>query len=480
MVQGEPSRVVNGVWAPGRRTLTAGLVLTVTVVAFEALAIATVMPLVEDELGDLHLYGWVFSAFFLGNLVGIVLAGRAADRMLPAVPFAIGLVLFGTGLVVGGLAPSMLVLVVGRALQGLGAGALPAVAYVSIGRGYAPALRPRMFALLSTAWVVPSLLGPAFSGFIGETVGWRWVFLGLVPLLVGIGAVAVAALRRIPAPEVPSEGASVLDALLVAGGAATLLAGLGAEQRAVGVGLVVLGLVLAVPAYRRLTPRGTLHAAAGLPAAIACRGVLTFAFFASDAYVPLMLTDVRGLRAGVAGLALTAATLAWTTGAWLQERFVIRIGVRPLVRLGFTVILVGTVVFALAVSDRVPVFVGILGWGVTGLGMGLAYAPISLTVLGAATPGQEGAATSALQLSDVLGIALGTGVAGALIAFGEDTGWAASRALLGVYAMTVVVAAVGVLLAGRLPTVGSTPSHPGSAPSAPGSDRGARPGTLPT
>jgi MFS family permease len=480
MVEGDASTDPSGVFAPGRRTLTAGLVLTVTVVAFEALAIATVMPLVEDELGDLHLYGWVFSAFFLGNLVGIVLAGRAADRMLPAVPFAIGLVLFGTGLVVGGLAPSMLVLVVGRALQGLGAGALPAVAYVSIGRGYAPALRPRMFALLSTAWVVPSLLGPAFSGFIGETIGWRWVFLGLVPLLVGIGAVAVAAVRRIPAPEVASEGASVVDALLVAGGAATLLAGLGAEQRTVGVGLVVLGLVLAVPAYRRLTPRGTLRAASGLPAAIACRGVLTFAFFASDAYVPLMLTDVRGLRAGIAGLALTAATLAWTTGAWLQERFVVRIGVRPLVRLGFSVILAGTVVFALAVSDRVPVFVGILGWGVTGLGMGLAYAPISLTVLGAATPGQEGAATSALQLTDVLGIALGTGVAGALIAFGEDTGWDASRALLGVYAMTVVVAAVGVLLAGRLPTVGSTPSHPRSATSAPGSGPATRPGTLPT
>jgi MFS family permease len=208
--------------------------------------------------------------------------------------------------------------------------------------------------------------------------------------------------------------------------------------------------------------------------------VLTFAFFASDAYVPLMLTDVRGLRAGVAGLALTAATLAWTTGAWLQERFVARIGVRPLVRAGFTVILVGTAVFALAVSERVPVAVGIVGWGVTGLGMGLAYAPISLTVLGQATPGQEGASSAALQLSDVLGIALGTGVAGALIAFGDDASWDASRALLGVYAMTVVVAMMGVLLAGRMPTAGSTPSRPRSAPSAPGTDRAARPGTLPT
>lgn len=441
-----------GVWVPGRRTLTAGLVLTITVVAFEALAVATVMPLVEDELGDLHLYGWVFSAFFLGNLVGIVLAGRAADRMLPAIPFAVGLALFGAGLIVGGLAPSMLVLVVGRALQGLGAGALPAVAYVAIGRGYEPSARPRMFALLSTAWVVPSLIGPAVSGFIGDSVGWRWVFLGLVPLFSIIGTIAVMAVRRIPAPDVATEGSSLADALLVAAGAGILLAGLGAEQLIVGLAMVVAGLVLAVPAFRRLTPRGTLRATSGLPAAVACRGVLTFAFFASDAYVPLMLTDVRGLRAGIAGLALTAATLTWTAGAWLQERWVHRVGPRPLVRIGFLIIVAGTTVFALALSSRVPAAIGIVGWGVTGLGMGLAYAPLSLTVLDEATRGQEGAATAALQLTDVLGIALGTGTAGALVAFGGDASWLPRSALLGVFVMTIVVALAGALLASRLPT----------------------------
>jgi MFS family permease len=439
------------VWAPGRRTLTAGLVLTITVVAFEALAIATVMPLVEDDLGDIHLYGWVFSAFFLGNLVGIVIAGRAADRMLPAIPFAFGLVLFGSGLVVGGLAPSMAVLVVGRALQGLGAGALPAVAYVSIGRGYAPEMRPRMFALLSTAWVVPSLIGPALSGFIGESVGWRWVFLGLIPLFALIGTIAVLAVRRIPAPDVPSPGASFVDALLVAAGAAVLLAGIGADQLPIGIGLVVIGLVLWLPAFRRLTPQGTLRAAPGLPAAIASRGIVTFAFFASEAYVPLMLTDVKGLRAGLAGLSLTAAALAWTTGSWFQERFVYRLGPKPLVRFGLIVMVIGVAGFAFALGPGIPAGLGIAAWGVTGFGMGLAYTPLSFAALDRATPGQEGAAASALQLSDVLGIALGTGVAGAIVAFGEDASWLPRSALLGVFVMTIVVAAGGALLAGRLP-----------------------------
>src|ERR1022692_2237181 len=146
---------VRGLWAPDRRALTAGLVLTVTFVASEALAVVTVMPVVARDLGGFRLYGWVFSAFMLGSVVGIVAAGREADRRGPAVPFAAGLLLFGSGLAVAGLAPTMAMLVAGRALQGLGAGAVPAVAYASIGRSLAGPLRVRMMAVLSTAWVVP-------------------------------------------------------------------------------------------------------------------------------------------------------------------------------------------------------------------------------------------------------------------------------------------------------------------------------------
>src|SRR6202011_3936024 len=142
-----------GLWAPQRRALTVGLVLTITFVASEALAVVTVMPVVARDLGGLRLYGWVFSAFMLGSVVGIVAAGREADRRGPAIPFVAGLVLFGSGVAAAGLAPSMEVLVAGRALQGLGAGAVPAVAYASIGRSLPGPLQARMMAVLSTAWV---------------------------------------------------------------------------------------------------------------------------------------------------------------------------------------------------------------------------------------------------------------------------------------------------------------------------------------
>src|SRR2546426_1609802 len=163
----------EGLWSARRRALTVGLVLTITLVAFEALAISTVMPVVARELGGLDLYGWVFSAFFLGNLVGIVVVGGLIDRGGLIRPFVAGLTLFGVGLAIGGLAPSMPILVVGRLLQGFGAGSIAPTAYVAIGRSLPEELRARMFATLSTPWGLPGGLGPALAGGIAPQSTWR-------------------------------------------------------------------------------------------------------------------------------------------------------------------------------------------------------------------------------------------------------------------------------------------------------------------
>ena len=126
----------GGVWGREHRRLTAGLVLTISAIAFEVLAVATVLPATVADLGGLELYGWVFSGLLLTSIVGAVIGGRSADRRGPAPAFAVGVALFAAGLAVAGLAPSMPVLVAGRVVQGLGAGLVGAVAFVGIGRGY--------------------------------------------------------------------------------------------------------------------------------------------------------------------------------------------------------------------------------------------------------------------------------------------------------------------------------------------------------
>jgi MFS family permease len=449
-------------WAPERRALTVGLVLTITFVASESLAVVTVMPVVARDLGGLRLYGWVFSAFMLASVVGIVAAGRQIDRRGPAVPFVAGVVLFCCGLAVAGLAPSMGVLVAGRVLQGLGAGVGPSVAYATIGRSMEGPLRARMIAVLSTAWVAPGLAGPAIAAEVARLFGWRWVFLGLLPVVVVAGSIAVPALARLgpPGPAAQAQEHRLIDGLRTAAAAALILGGLtlwaGSGEVLVGLALIAAAGIVGLPAFRRLVPPGTLTVRPGLPATIACRGLLTFAFFGSDAYVPLAITALKHRSPVVAGLAVTGATLAWTAGSWTQARLSGRWEGRRLVRTGLVIILVGIAAMALDLLPAVPVAEGLAAWTVAGLGMGLAYAPLSLLMLREAQPGQEGQASASLNLTDVLGTAIGIGVGGAAVAAeaGHDL-------RVGIWSAFAIAAAVGM---GVLAVTSHLPPGPTSAP----------------
>lgn len=461
----DPAEERAAVWAPQQRMLTIGLILVITVAAAEALAVATVMPLVEQDLGGLEWYGWVFSGFFLGNLVGIVGAGRIAERRPPAIPLAIGLTLFSLGLAAAGMATSMPMLVGARVGQGLGAGALPATAYLCISRAYAPAARPRMFALLSTAWVVPSLIGPGVSGVVGESLGWRWVFIGLLPVTATAGVVAWLGVRRIgPPPEVGHRIRAGYVAVLVLAAAVFLGAG-EIEPLVLAVAVGATGAITAAVAFSRLTPPGSLRARPGLPATVAAKGLFTLAFFASDAFVPYLLVNARGVDARYAGLVITTVSLAWAAGAWVQERVVTRRGPRRIVATGFLLVAAGVAVMIAVSASLVPVGVSFPAWAATGLGAGLLYGPISAAALASAERGQEALASASQQLADVLGIAVGTGVAGVMVARAEQAGWAAADRVIPVLVGSIGVALLGALVARRLPA--SVLGHEHDAPTAP-------------
>jgi MFS family permease len=346
-------------------------------------------------------------------------------------------------------------------MQGIGAGAVPSVAYATIGRSLPEELRARMMAVLSTAWVVPGLAGPAISAEVARLFGWRWVFLGLLPVVAVAGSIAVPALIRLgppPASEVRQH--RLTDGLLTAAGATLLLAGLslaaGSGAILAGLALIAVGAAAGLPALRRLVPAGTLTGRPGLPATIASRGLLTFTFFGADAYVTLAITAVRHRSPVVAGLAVTGATVAWTAGAWVQARLNDVWEGRRLVRTGLVIILAGIAGMVLVLQPSVPVAVGLAAWTVAGLGMGLAYAPLSLMMLQKALPGQEGQASASLNLADVLGTALGIGAGGAAVAAA-----AGGDLRLGITAAFAVAAAVGVV---ALAFTRRLPANIGSAP----------------
>jgi MFS family permease len=185
--------------------------------------------------------------------------------------------------------------------------------------------------------------------------------------------------------------------------------------------------------------------------------LLTFTFFGADAYVTLAVTAIRHRSPAFAGLAVTGATLSWTAGAWVQARLNEKWEGRRLIRTGLVIVLAGIAGMTLALRPDVPAWAAVAAWTVGGLGMGLAYAPISLMMLRSAPPGQEGRTSASLNLSDVLGIAIGIGVGGAAVAAG-----AGSHLSLGITVAFAAAAAAGVsalLVSHRLPDT-ITPAPP--------------------
>jgi MFS family permease len=220
----------------------------------------------------------------------------------------------------------------------------------------------------------------------------------------------------------------------------------------IGVPLAIAGALLAWRMLPRLLPEGTIRLAPGLPAAIATMGLLNLAFFGVDAFVPLALTDIRGTSTRFAGLALTAATVTWTSGSWLQAHLARRASPRKVIRTGFTLLSLGFIGMLIVVLTDVSVYGGIVAWAFAGIGIGMSYASMSLVVVESAPTGEEGTATSSMQLTNTLGAAVATGLGGAFVAL-LSTGDVASKSSLMVqYLAMLGVLACAYLAAARLPS----------------------------
>lgn len=446
----------GGAWAPERRVLTVGLLGLVTAVAFEGMAVPTVLPATVRDLGGLDLYGWAFSAFWLTNIIGITMAGTDADQHGPARAFGAGVVLFAVGMLISGLAPDMTVVIAGRAVQGFGSGAIGAVIYAAVARAYDPVAMPRMIALVSSAWVVPGLVGPALAGGVADGIGWRWVFAGLVPPVLLMGLAVLAPLRSLGPPVAAAErargeGRRGLEAVRLAVGSTLALGALSVGQPLVAVILGVAGVWLVVAALGHLLPSGALTARAGRAAAVSVVFAVTFAFFGTEAFLPAAVTLVRGETTTIGGLALSGAAVSWTAGSWLQARLAPRGLRRQLVGGGSLLIAAGIGITALVLLPGMPVAMAAVGWTVAGLGMGLAYSTLALLTLETAEPGQEGQSSSALQLMFTLGTAFGAGIGGAVVALAA-AGLLGLAAAIGVVDGIMLVVALGAAaLAVRIP-----------------------------
>jgi EmrB/QacA subfamily drug resistance transporter len=413
---------------PEQFVVAVGIMAALAVAALDGTVVSTAMPTIIGNLGGLSEYSWVFSAYLLASTVTVPLYARLADMYGRKPIFLTGLALFVGGSMLCGFAGSMAQLILFRAIQGLGAGAVQPISFTIIGDVFESEQRAKIQGLFSGVWGAAAVVGPALGSIITTTIGWRWVFFVNAP----VGLAAAFLIGRFLHERIERRrhrldlaGAGILTAgLLSLLFAATEGGQLWGWTSPATLGLVVAAVALLVSfglfEQRIAEPLIdlTLLNVPVIAAGLAIGGLSGVVMFSLSTYVPPLVQGVMGGTALQAGVAVAAMSIGWPIGSITGGRALLRFGARPTVLVGTTMLVAGTLVVTQATRAGTlegGLAVAALGEALTGLGMGLSSTTI-LVMVQAAVPWQRRAvATGLVQFSRTIGGAVGVGLLGGIV-----------------------------------------------------------------
>jgi EmrB/QacA subfamily drug resistance transporter len=446
------------------------LMLSTSLVAIDSTILATAVPSVVADLGGLSQFPWLFSLYLLAQAVSVPIYGKLADQMGRKPMMLFGVSLFVVGSMLCGVAWSLPVLIVFRAVQGLGAGAIIPMSQTILGDLYSVAERARVTGYLASVWGISSVVGPTLGGVFSDYLTWRWIFFINLPL----GALALWLLLR-GFKENVTRSKHTIDyagAAVLAGGfsliiLALLEGGLAWDWTSSTSVLVFVGGAVLLIAFVLIERRA---AEPILPGWLLSRRILTagnlvsFAvgavLFGLTTYVPTFVQTVLGTGALVAGFALAALTVGWPISAALSGRIYLRIGFRNTGLIGAGIVVLASGLLAL-ISIDVEVWQVAGVCFLIGLGMGLVNAPVLVAVQSVVGWDRRGVVTSTNLFNRSIGSAVGVAVFGAIAnaTLGDHGSAEPSRAVFyqAAHHVFIAVAVVGVLM---FFAVALIPAHP--------------------
>lgn len=404
--------------------VVAGLLLGIFVGALDQTIVATAMPTIMTELGGYEFYVWVFSSYMIATVIATPIFGKLSDIYGRKRFFQLGLFIFLLGSVLCGVAGTMTELVIYRAIQGIGGGALMPIAFAVIFDIFPPEKRGKMNGLFGAVFGLSSVLGPSLGAYITDYIDWRWVFYINVP--IGIVAITLIHLGYHEAKSTRKQridwaGATTLVAGILAfmfaielGGAGTY--GWGSPQIIGLFALFAVCFALFLIVERRVQdPIVELKLfKSRLFTASQAIGFLYGILMVSGAtYIPLFIQGVYGESASAAGLTLTPMMLAVVASSMIGGPLVNRLSYRSIM-LGSTIILTVAMVLLGTLTVDTPRWVVTMYMTLVGFGIGVNFVVLNLSVLHG-LPGQyKGTAISLIAFFRTIGSALGVTVLGVI------------------------------------------------------------------
>lgn len=417
-----PSRTAVGLRSE-RGPVLGAIMLSTSLIALDSTAIATAVPSVVSDLGGFSQFPWLFSIYLLTQAVTVPIYGKLADVVGRKPMITFGVVVFVASSLLCGLAWSMPSLIVARALQGIGAGAILPIGLTIIGDLYSIEERSRVQGYLASVWAASSVLGPAMGGVFSDYASWRWIFFINLPL----GALALIALRRRFTEDVAHRphridyrgaglltiGCSLLILGLLQGGTAWAW-GSPTSALVLGSATVTLLLFLYVEskAAEPVLPLWVFQRRVLVGGNLASLGVGALLIGLSS-YVPTYVQGVLGTGAVEAGFALGALTMGWPISAALSGRVYLRIGFRDTAFIGIAIAIAGAAMAATLPQDG-QVWQVALSMFVVGLGMGLSSSPTVVAIQSVVGWDRRGVVTGTNMFCRAMGSAVGAALFGAI------------------------------------------------------------------
>jgi EmrB/QacA subfamily drug resistance transporter len=406
-----------------RGPILISLMLSVGLVAIDSTVIATAVPSVVENLGGLEQFPWLFSVFLLAQAVTVPMYGKLADVFgrKPVMLFGIGVFLLGS--ILCGLAWSMPALIVFRAIQGIGGGAIQPMSLTIAGDIYSLEERGKVQGYMASVWAISAVVGPTLGGVFSQYLNWRWIFFINIPLCL----VAAAVLMRNFNEKVVRRnhqldytggvlllvGCTLVLLGLLEGGQAWAwwsVAGLGVPAA----GLIVLAFFVYVQtrAPEPVLPLWIFRDRTLVTCSLVslCVGAILLGL---TSYVPLFVQGVLGTGPLVAGFALATLTLGWPLTASQSSKVYMRIGFRATALIGSALAAAGSVFTAL-LSARSTVLEMAAACFIVGAGMGLVASPTLILAQTTVGWADRGVVTGNNMFSRSLGSAVGVAVFGAI------------------------------------------------------------------
>ena len=412
--------------SPARRVrlLIAAALLALLLGALDALVVGAAMPTIVADLGGLHLYSWVFSAYLLTRAIALPIFGKLCDLFSSRRLYVAAIGIFVVSSVCAGAAHEMSLLIVFRALQGVGAGGTFALAYIVLSDISPPEQRGKMMGLISFVWGVASILGPALGGFIVNYFSWRWIFYINVPLgaLALLGIVLYLEELREKKRETPIDflGALTLSAAVLALLIASMLGGRSYDWFSMEIGgllLTAAGAAVAFCHAERRAREPILELAffrnRNFSLANASAFFSSFAIFSLSAFSPLFIQGALGKTPAQLGLTMVSLSLGWSGGAFLCGQLVNRAREKTFAVLGSLVLMAGTAL-TLTFTPGTALSTCSMVLALAGFGMGFVSISTLLIVQNSLDASNLGVATSSQQFFRTLGGTIGIGLSGSL------------------------------------------------------------------